>query len=85
MKKLVAFVLALVFALSAQVSAYAEPVEENELLGIVSAVVVPGDSPNAEETMWVTRTTDTGLVQKRLWSITYGVWLTDWITVGYVP
>lgn len=85
MKKLVAFVLALVFTLSAQVTAYAEPVEENELLGIVSAVVVPGDSPNAEETMWVTRTTDTGLVQKRLWSITYGVWLTDWITVGYVP
>lgn len=32
---------------------------------------------NAEETMWYYRVVDEKL-QKRLWSITYGKWLTDW-------
>ncbi len=31
----------------------------------------------AEETEWRYRVVD-GKLQKRLWSITYGVWLTDW-------
>lgn len=34
--------------------------------------------PLWEETMWYTRIKD-GKLQKRLWSITYGRWLTDWI------
>ena len=37
-------------------------------------------TPNAEETEWIYRKIiATGKYQKRLWSITYGVWLTDWI------
>lgn len=36
--------------------------------------------PRIEETMWYVRTVD-GVKQMRLWSITYGKWLTDWITV----
>lgn len=32
------------------------------------------------EVVWYTRTYN-GKLQKRLWSITYGVWLTDWIDV----
>ncbi|WP_156778670.1 hypothetical protein [Clostridium formicaceticum] len=32
---------------------------------------------NAEETEWRYRVVD-GRLQKRLWSITYNKWLTDW-------
>lgn len=35
-------------------------------------------SPRAEETIWYTRMYN-GKMQKRLWSITRGIWLTDWI------
>ena len=34
-------------------------------------------TPYAEETTWFYRTVD-GKLQKRLWSNTYGKWLTDW-------
>lgn len=34
--------------------------------------------PNAEEFEWVYRELD-GKYQKRLWSLTYGYWVTDWI------
>ncbi len=40
--------------------------------------------PRAEETEWVVRIYN-GRVEKRLWSITYGKWLTDWIDVGPAP
>lgn len=36
----------------------------------------------AEQTTWVFRTTPDGKNQMRLWSITYGRWLTDWITIN---
>lgn len=42
-----------------------------------------GISPHAEETTWYTRVYN-GMLQKRLWSITYERWLTDWIDVGPV-
>lgn len=46
------------------------------------AISEQGDvAPAAEQTQWVFRTTEDGVLQKRLWSITYGVWLTDWIDV----
>lgn len=34
----------------------------------------------ADENVWYTRVYN-GKLQKRLWSNTYGVWLTDWIDV----
>ena len=34
----------------------------------------------AEEVMWYYREIN-GVWEKRLWSITYGVWLTDWMPV----
>ncbi len=37
-------------------------------------------SPQAEETVWCTRWHN-GKQQKRLWSITHGIWLTDWIDI----
>lgn len=38
-------------------------------------------STRAEEVEWVFRTTADGKT-KRLWSITYARWLTDWITIN---
>lgn len=35
-------------------------------------------SPYAEETSWYFRIKD-GVLQRRLWSNTRGIWLTDWI------
>lgn len=43
-----------------------------------------GIMPCAEETEWYWRNNN-GIVEKRLWSITYGKWLTDWIYVGPAP
>lgn len=36
--------------------------------------------PRVDENVWYTRVYN-GKLQKRLWSTTYGVWLTDWIDV----
>lgn len=54
----------------------------------VSAAAVPPTaetqdipSPLAEQTEWYVRIHN-GKLQKRLWSITYSRWLTDWIDVG---
>ena len=38
-------------------------------------------SPRAEETQWVYRINN-GYREMRLWSITQGKWLTDWIVIG---
>ena len=55
------------------VVASAAPVVPTNGAGDASTV-----SPQAEETQWVYRIYD-GKVQKRLWSLTRGIWLTDWI------
>lgn len=61
------------------------------MLSFVAAAVAPvvpsydsvdgGDSstasPRAEETEWVYRIYN-GYLQRRLWSLTRGIWLTDW-------
>ena len=39
-----------------------------------------GITTYAEETKWYYRTVD-GKLQKRLWSITYSKWLTDWMWI----
>lgn len=62
-------------ASAAEVDVSVQPVQMAEDEGI---------SPHVEETVWYTRTYN-GMVQKRLWSITHGCWLTDWIDVGPVP
>ena len=36
-------------------------------------------SPMAEQTQWCYRVNEKGVYQKRLWSITQGIWLTEWI------
>lgn len=84
MKKLVSLLLSLLLLVSLSVPAFADFANDPELTEITSTGKDPGPM-RPEETMWFYRTTDTGLLQKRLWSITYGYWLTDWITIGYVP
>jgi hypothetical protein len=42
-----------------------------------SSEVNGGAVINAEQTEWKYRVVD-GKLQKRLWSLTYGIWLTDW-------
>lgn len=41
-------------------------------------------SPMAEQTQWYFRWNEDGQLQKRLWSLTYQKWLTDWIDVETV-
>lgn len=36
-------------------------------------------SPKTEVVKWYYRYNDEGVYQKRLWSVTNGVWITDWI------
>lgn len=55
--------------------AFAAEAPENPVSAETNTEVV---SPMAEETEWVYRIND-GVWQKRLWSLTYAVWLTDWI------
>ena len=83
MKRFISLILALVICLSFSALAFAEspevPEKENG-----EELVISGDQTRWEETEWYYRITGDGLVQKRLWSLTYGYWLTDWITIGHV-
>ena len=83
MKKLISLLLSLLLIVSLPLPAFADFLNDPAQTEITSTGEDPGPM-RPEETMWVYRTTDTGLIQKRLWSITYGYWLTDWITIGYV-
>lgn len=84
MKKIISFLLVLILICATSSIAYAENTETCVNEASTVSTIRPGNSPRAEETVWIQRTTESGLIQKRLWSITYRVWLTDWITVGYV-
>lgn len=75
MKKIVSFLLALSIVFSFGLTAFAD-------------VQVPAGNdpestiePRLEETEWVYRVYN-GNLEKRLWSNTYGKWLTDWIIMG---
>lgn len=83
MKKVVSLLLSFVLLVSLSAPVFADfaydPAQE-----IASSEKGSSDPMRLEETTWVFRTTASGLLQKRLWSITYGYWLTDWITIGTV-
>ncbi len=84
MKKLVSFILVLVLCFSFSATALAEVIETPEAEEITVSAIVPGDEPNAEETKWYYRVLDDYYVQRRLWSLTYGYWKTDWQTIGHL-
>lgn len=81
MKRFISLILALVMCLSVSVFAFGDELVPGEDAGIVTLAAKPGDSTQAEETIWYFRTLN-GKKQMRLWSLTYGKWLTDWITIG---
>jgi len=79
MKKLVSLFLVLVMCLSLSVTAFADttgktPTEE---FGTT-------EPTRWEETEWYYRVVDNYYVQRRLWSCTYGYWLTEWETIGHI-
>lgn len=78
MKKIISIVLALVLFCAVLPIAYADafdlPAQTTDSVS---------DSPistRVEEVGWYYRINN-GVMEKRLWSYTYGVWLTDWIPV----
>ncbi|MEA4895793.1 MAG: hypothetical protein VB064_11095 [Oscillospiraceae bacterium] len=74
MKKPLLFFFALLMTMSV--------VATNALAADIPLVELNGSiiTPQSEETEWVTRYYN-GVLQRRLWSITYAKWLTDWINV----
>lgn len=83
MKRIVSMLLSLLLVFSISAAAFAD--YTGSPAGRDEVVTADGEeSTRAEETKWYYRITEDGLFQKRLWSITYGYWKTDWITIGYV-
>lgn len=72
MKKLISLILAIIVCLAVSVPAFAvDQIGGTEAVG--EEVVV-----RAEQTVWYYRLYN-GERQKRLWSITYAYWITDWM------
>lgn len=77
MKKIVALLLSTLMLLTS--AAALEYDSEVSQAGQTASIENPV-TPQAEQTVWCTRHYN-GKRQKRLWSITYRRWLTDWIDV----
>ena len=84
MKRLLSLLLALLVLTSLSTAAFADAYTEAEAPAVETLAQKPGDSTQAEEKEWYFRIY-LGRLQMRLWSITYGKWLTDWIDVGPAP
>lgn len=74
MKKIVSFFLAVLMSFTLISAAYADSVSNAYVETSKESTI----QPRAEETTWYLRNNN-GVWEKRLWSITYGKWLTDWI------
>ena len=81
MTKIVASIGALLLFVSLSFPAFADNIVADDSADIVTSSEI---QPRAEETEWFIRINN-GRVEKRLWSYTYGKWLTDWIDVGPAP
>lgn len=84
MKKFISLLLSLTLLVSLSASVFADFTSSPTQTEVTVDGKNPEDPGRAEETVWIYRTTESGLIQMRLWSITYGYWLTDWITIGHV-
>ena len=83
MKRFISLLISIMLCLNFSSVAFAEiaSIPEDDT---VIADIASDEAIRAEETKWYYRITEDCLFQKRLWSITYRKWLTDWITIGYV-
>lgn len=80
MKKIRIIFLALIICF-----ALANPILADNDQAEITPCNISGDAvPLTEQTRWYYRDNN-GITEKRLWSITYGVWLTDWIPTNYNP
>lgn len=75
MKTIRKIVLYIVICLTLTTSAFAV---NSDCVSISAQAPTYGAEPMAEEVVWVGKTVD-GVEYMRLWSITRGKWLTDWI------
>ena len=83
MKRLFCLLLVLIVGLSASFPAYADGPDATLGSDHETIELQSGEPTRAEETMWYYRVLN-GIAQMRLWSITYGKWLTPWIDIGPV-
>lgn len=75
-KKNIAVICGVLLCITASMPAYAATgLNEGS-----SAVSITQITPRGEQTIWYYRVIN-GVNQKRLWSVTYGCWKTDWINV----
>lgn len=81
MKRLLCLVLAFMMIASVSVTSFADIYAETNGSEEQVAHVKIDEPTRQEETVWYFRTY-MGRNQMRLWSITYGRWLTDWIDIG---
>lgn len=80
-KRIIASICALLLCFSLSFPAFAD----NATIEVPPVAEASSEiQPLAEETEWIVRNYN-GRIQKRLWSITYGKWLTDWIDMGPAP
>ena len=78
MKKFIALLIAFALCFSLSVTAFADGSEAQFVDEPQAESVV---EPRVEEVEWIYRVYN-GNIERRLWSYTEGVWLTDWIYVG---
>lgn len=73
-KRVISFLLAIVMIFSALILT----VSAANMGDATEALSESSGQARAEEVKWYYRTYN-GVLQMRLWSVTYGYWLTDWI------
>ena len=76
MKKIISVIIVLVLMFSLAIPAAASDVPTQVEIKDAEGYAA-GISPRWEQTEWVFRVNN-GVVEQRLWSITFGRWLTDW-------
>ena len=77
MKIIRKIVLCMVICLTLTTSAFAVN-SDCVNISVPTAAYKDADDVNAEKVEWIYKTED-GIRYKRLWSLTRGKWLTDWI------
>jgi len=83
MKRIISVLLAIVLCFSFSSVAFADTINADETNASINESAESDTSTRAEETIWYFRIVN-GIKQMRLWSLTYGKWLTDWIDIGPV-
>lgn len=71
-KNIISAILILLLCCSFVMPAFAAPYDYSP-----AEIADSSNGARAEQTQWYYRLNN-GVVEKRLWSITYGKWLTDW-------